>query len=135
MKKILLARCIICILMLLPVLSSAQGRDASALPADQMKPLFTEPCLSGDGTEIAFVSGGDIWTVHLKGGAAHLLVSHRILKLGKVVGEPTAGWIIYTSGVQLIDGSVLRLPFIKVTDSMGNNMELVPCPVDIAVSK
>ncbi len=35
---------------------------------------------------------------------------YRALKLGKVVGEPTAGWIIYTWGKQLIDGSVLRLP-------------------------
>src|SRR5256885_1814499 len=35
---------------------------------------------------------------------------YRSLHLGKVVGEPTAGWIIYTSGVQLIDGSALRLP-------------------------
>jgi hypothetical protein len=62
-------------LMLLPILSPAQDKEANAFPADQMKPLYTEPCLSGDGTEIAFVSGGDIWTVPLKGGAAHLLVS------------------------------------------------------------
>ena len=33
-------------------------------------------------------------------------------KLGKVVGEPTAGWIIYTWNTRLIDGSVLRLPRI-----------------------
>ena len=30
---------------------------------------------------------------------------YRALKLGKVVGEPTAGWIIYTSNVTLLDGS------------------------------
>ena len=51
-----------------------------------------------------------------------------------MVGEPTAGWIIYTSGAQLIDGSNIRLPFIKITDNKGANMELAPRPVDIPVS-
>jgi hypothetical protein len=37
--------------------------------------LFGEPSLSPDGSEIAFVSGGDIWTVPTPGGAARLLVS------------------------------------------------------------
>jgi len=40
------------------------------------KPYFTEPAISPDGAEIAFVSGGDIWTVPAAGGEAHLLVSH-----------------------------------------------------------
>jgi tricorn protease len=60
---------------------------------------------------------------------------YRTLKLGKIVGEPTAGWIIYTSGVQLIDGTNLRLPFIKITDNAGKNMELAPRPVDIPVKR
>lgn len=59
---------------------------------------------------------------------------YRSLKLGKIVGEPTGGWIIYTSNITLFDGTVVRLPFIKVTDRDGKNMELVPRPVDIAVS-
>jgi C-terminal processing protease CtpA/Prc len=59
---------------------------------------------------------------------------YRTLGLGKIVGEPTAGWIIYTSGAQLIDGSSIRLPFIKITDNKGQNMELAPRPVDIVVS-
>src|SRR5215204_7591722 len=37
---------------------------------------FTEPSLSPDRKEIAFVSGGDIWTVPATGGVASLLVSH-----------------------------------------------------------
>src|SRR5436190_6156845 len=37
---------------------------------------FTEPSLSPDRKEIAFVSGGDIWTVPAAGGIASLLVSH-----------------------------------------------------------
>jgi tricorn protease len=36
---------------------------------------FTEPALSPDRTQIAFVSGGDIWTVAAEGGQARLLVS------------------------------------------------------------
>ncbi len=60
---------------------------------------------------------------------------YRTLKLGKVVGEPTAGWIIYTSGTSLIDGTNLRLPFIKITTNEGVNMELNPRPVDIPVKR
>lgn len=59
---------------------------------------------------------------------------YRSLGLGKVVGEPTAGWIIYTSNITLFDGTVVRLPFIKITDNKGKNMELAPRPVDIPVS-
>jgi len=60
---------------------------------------------------------------------------YRSLHLGKVVGEPTAGWIIYTSGVQLIDGSALRLPFDRITANDGELMEMHPRPVDIQVAK
>ncbi len=60
---------------------------------------------------------------------------YRSMKLGKVVGEPTAGWIVYTSGVQLIDGSMLRLPSTKITTNEGVNMERNPRPVDIRVDR
>ena len=39
------------------------------------RPSLAEPALSPDGSEIAFVSGGDIWTVPSQGGVARLLVS------------------------------------------------------------
>jgi Tol biopolymer transport system component len=39
-------------------------------------PSMYEPNISPDGSEIAFVSGGDIWTVASAGGEARLLVSH-----------------------------------------------------------
>ena len=42
----------------------------------QPLPSFAEPAISADGNEVAFVSGGDIWTVPLRGGEARLLVSH-----------------------------------------------------------
>jgi tricorn protease len=60
---------------------------------------------------------------------------YRSLKLGKVVGEPTAGWIIYTSDVALIDGTVLRLPFIRIETADGVNMERNPRPVDVPVER
>ena len=60
---------------------------------------------------------------------------YRSLKLGRVVGEPTAGWIIYTSGVNLIDGSALRLPYDRITANDGTLMEMHPRPVDLPVSK
>src|SRR5688572_33329306 len=43
--------------------------------AQQTRPYFSEPSLSPDRKEIAFVSGGDIWTVPSTGGVAALLVS------------------------------------------------------------
>jgi Tol biopolymer transport system component len=60
---------------------------------------------------------------------------YRALHLGKVVGTPTAGWIIYTGGTELIDGSALRLPEIRVQDLSGQTMEEHPRPVDIEVTR
>ena len=40
------------------------------------RPSLAEPGISPDGSEIAFVSGGDVWTVPARGGEARLLVSH-----------------------------------------------------------
>jgi len=60
---------------------------------------------------------------------------YRTLGLGKVVGEPTAGWIIYTSDVDLLDGSQVRVPFIKITGAKGDDMEMSPRPVDLYVEQ
>src|ERR1700676_938005 len=46
------------------------------LSAADPKPYFSDPCPSPDGSEIAFVSGGDIWTVPSTGGEARLLIAH-----------------------------------------------------------
>ncbi|MCX6631812.1 MAG: S41 family peptidase [Candidatus Solibacter sp.] len=46
---------------------------------------------------------------HSLSDAEDFTEGYRFLKLGKVVGEPTAGWIVYTSNATLIDGSALRL--------------------------
>jgi len=58
---------------------------------------------------------------------------YRSLRLGKIVGEPTAGWIIYTSNERLVDGSSFRIPFMRVTATDGSPMELHPRPVDINI--
>ncbi|MGH9475514.1 MAG: S41 family peptidase [Terriglobales bacterium] len=58
---------------------------------------------------------------------------YEAMHLGQVVGLPTAGWIIYTSAGQLIDGSTVRLPSTHILDAQGKPMELHPRPVDITV--
>jgi C-terminal processing protease CtpA/Prc len=58
---------------------------------------------------------------------------YRTLGLGQVVGEPTAGWIIYTWGLQLVDGSSLRMPRSKIRGADGEVMELNPRSVDVEV--
>jgi tricorn protease len=60
---------------------------------------------------------------------------YRTLHLGKVVGEPTAGWIIYTWGAGLIDGGYVRLPHARVLTNSGQVMEMHPRPVDIHVAR
>ncbi len=49
---------------------------APAAPNVAPRPYFTEPAISPDRSEIAFASGGDIWTAPIAGGEARLLVSH-----------------------------------------------------------
>ncbi len=72
---------------------------------------------------------------HSLSDAEDFTEGYRTLKLGKVVGEPTAGWIIYTGGVQLIDGSNLRMPSFKIFASDGTPMEMHPRPVDVPVTR
>jgi C-terminal processing protease CtpA/Prc len=72
---------------------------------------------------------------HSLSDAEDFTEGYRALKLGKVVGEPTAGWIIYTSNVSLLDGTSYRLPFIRIRDGNGADMELHPRPVDVPVSR
>ncbi len=60
---------------------------------------------------------------------------YRAQHLGKIVGEPTGGWIIFTSNIALLDGSSLRLPSSTVRAVRdGQVMEMNPRPVDVPVS-
>jgi Tol biopolymer transport system component/C-terminal processing protease CtpA/Prc len=72
---------------------------------------------------------------HSLSDAEDFTEGYRALKLGKVVGEPTAGWIIYTSNVPLIDGTIVRLAGMRVEGADGKTMELVPRQVDIPVKR
>ena len=61
---------------------------------------------------------------------------YRASKLGKIVGEPTGGWIIFTSGTTLLDGSTLRLPTSTIRSTRdGRVMEMNPRPVDVPVTR
>ena len=72
---------------------------------------------------------------HSLSDAEDFTEGYRTLRLGQVVGEPTAGWIIYTWNLSLLDGTTFRLPRMKVTANDGTNMELNPRPVDIEATR
>lgn len=72
---------------------------------------------------------------HSLSDAEDFTEGYRTLKLGKVVGEPTSGWIIYTGSQTLVDGSTMRMPSTRITTLEGTTMELNPRPVDIPVSR
>ncbi len=72
---------------------------------------------------------------HSLSDAEDFTEGYRTLKLGQVVGEPTAGWIIFTWNQSLIDGTNFRLPRLKITANDGTDMERHPRPVDIEVTR
>ena len=76
-----------------------------------------------------------VTNMHSLSDAEDFTEGYRSLKLGKVVGEPTAGWIVYTSDVGLIDGSTVRLPSTRIRGSDGKDMENNPRPVDVPVTR
>ena len=77
-----------------------------------------------------------VTNMHSLSDAEDFTEGYRALKLGSVVGEPTAGWIVFTSDAGLLDGSsTVRVPFERITDQHGNDMEMHPRPVDITVER
>lgn len=72
---------------------------------------------------------------HSLSDAEDLTEGYRSLKLGKVVGEPTAGWIIFIWNANTFDGTTVRLPRQLITGNDGNDMEMNPRPVDAAVTR
>jgi tricorn protease len=57
----------------------------------------------------------------------------RTLGLGKLVGEATGGYVIGTSSIRLIDGSLFRVPRLGVYTAKGVNMEREGVAPDVAV--
>lgn len=72
---------------------------------------------------------------HSLSDAEDFTEGYRALSLGKVVGEPTAGWIIFTWNANTFDGTSVRLPRQRITSLDGKDMELNPRPVDIPVTR
>ena len=72
---------------------------------------------------------------HSLSDAEDFTQGYRTLGLGKVVGEPTAGWIIYTWDATLMDGTRFRLPHSRIRDAAGEDMEMHPRPVDVQVAR
>ncbi len=72
---------------------------------------------------------------HSLSDAEDFTEGYRALGLGRVVGEPTAGWIIYTSGTTLVDGTTLRIPSTRIRGADGSDMERHPRAVDVPVTR
>lgn len=72
---------------------------------------------------------------HSLSDAEDFAEGYRALKLGKTVGEPTAGWIIFTWNASTFDGTTVRLPRQRITGLDGKDMELNPRPVDILITR
>src|SRR5216684_3771858 len=68
--SLVLRRSHLCVLVCCALVAGKGTMAQTALPS------LSDPAMSPDGREIAFVSGGDIWTVAAAGGEAHLLVTH-----------------------------------------------------------
>jgi Tol biopolymer transport system component/C-terminal processing protease CtpA/Prc len=61
--------------------------------------------------------------------------SYRQLGLGKIVGKPTAGAVIWTTQRRMLDGSSLRLPRFYVVTPDGEDLEGTGRRVDIEVDQ
>ena len=98
--------------------ASDQQAPAPAPPADP-RPYLTEPTISPDRSEIAFGSGGDLWSVAVAGGDARLLVAHAANeshpsfspdgRMLAFVSDRTGGGDIYL--LTLATGDLRRLTF------------------------
>jgi tricorn protease len=60
---------------------------------------------------------------------------YRVMKLGTVVGEPTAMWDVYTGGGTMVDGTVVRLPFMRNAQLDNAALERASRKVDIPVDR
>jgi tricorn protease len=57
----------------------------------------------------------------------------KTLKLGSIIGNGTYRWIIFTSGVSLVDGSSVRMPGWGCYTLEGKDMEMSGVQPDIKV--
>jgi Tol biopolymer transport system component/C-terminal processing protease CtpA/Prc len=57
----------------------------------------------------------------------------KTLKLGKIIGNETYRWIIFTSGIGLVDGSTVRMPAWGCYTLEGKDMEMTGVQPDILI--
>lgn len=67
--------------------------------------------------------------------AENFTEGYRVLKLGKIVGEPTAGADIYTTTGIMVDGSFMRIPYMRSAQLDLAALELVPRSVDVPIDR
>jgi len=100
--------------------------------------------VSHDGKKVAFIVRGEVFAAPASDATNARRITNSATEESqvswspdgrKLVGEPTSGWIIYTSNNDLIDGTIFRLPFITITTEKGEPMELHPRPVDVPVTR
>jgi tricorn protease len=118
--SLVLRRLSVCVVFCWALLAGEIANGQAALPS------LSDPAISPDGREIAFVSGGDIWTVAAAGGEAHLLVTHPATesrplyspdgtKLAFVSTRTGAGNIYVLT---LATGELMRLTYSDRPDSL-----------------
>ncbi len=112
--------------LLLPLLVLSLLSAVAATKDVAPKPSFCEPSLSPDGSEIVFVSGGDIWTAPAAGGEARLLVSHPATET-RPLFSPDGKYLAFTSTrsgngniyvLTLASGELKRLTFDQGNESL-----------------
>lgn len=57
----------------------------------------------------------------------------KALRLGKIIGNSTYRWIIFTSGINLVDGSLVRMPSWGCYSLEGKDLEMTGVSPDILV--
>ena len=125
--SVVLRRSLLCVFVCCALLAGKGAMAQTALPS------LSDPAISPDGREIAFVSGGDIWTVAAAGGEAHLLVTHSATESRPLyspdgtklafVSTRTGSGNIYV--VTLATGELTRLTYSDRQDALDGWSQLI----------